>query len=43
MLFSILIAEKAGPFMYPQGEIESLVLAHVKDGLSKILLSLRKP
>ncbi len=43
MLSSILVAEKAGPFMYPQGELESLVLAHMKDGLSKILISLGNP
>ena len=32
------IAEKAGPFMYPQGELESLNLALVKVWLSNILL-----
>ena len=42
MIFSILITGKAGPFMYPQGEFQSLVLAPVKDGLSKILLSLEE-
>ena len=38
MLSSISIAEKAGPFMYPQGELESLNLALVKGWLSNILL-----
>ena len=38
MLSSILLAEKAGPFMYPQGELESLNLALVKGWLSYILL-----
>ena len=38
MLSSILLAGKAGPFMYPQGELESLNLALVEGWLSYILL-----
>ena len=38
MFFSILIAEKAGPFMYPQRELESLNLALAEGWLSYNLL-----